>query len=244
MVADTRYAFSRRVAAWSVHFYTALGLPLMYLAAYELIEISTDVDKDPRMFFLWLWSAVVIDSTDGTLARAIGVKSVLPKFNGRRLDDIVDFLSFVFLPCVAFGLFELFPLNLEWFALVPIMASAYGFCQERAKTEDAFVGFPSYWNVVLFYLYVFRLDPWSNICIVGFLSVMVFVPVHYIYPARTIFFRVFTLAFGGLWACVVVVSSLFPHQAWTIPVVVASLLFPLYYLVLSVVHHTRVRREI
>ena len=243
MVADTRYAFGRRVAAWSVHFYTALGLPLMYLAAYELTEISTDVDKDPRMFFLWLWIAVVIDSTDGTLARAIGVKSVLPKFNGRRLDDIVDFLSFVFLPCVAFGSLELFPLNLEWFALVPIMASAYGFCQERAKTEDAFVGFPSYWNVVLFYLYVFRLDPWSNICIVGFLSVMVFVPVHYIYPARTIFFRAFTLAFGGLWACVLVVSSLFPHQTWTIPVVVASLLFPLYYLVLSVVHHTRVHRE-
>ena len=44
--------------------------------------------------------------------------------------------------------------------LVPLLASAYGFCQVEAKTDDHyFLGFPSYWNIVAFYLYVLRLPP-------------------------------------------------------------------------------------
>ena len=39
----------------------------------------------------------------------------------------------------------------------PVLASAYGFSQTEAKTEDGyFLGFPSYWNIVAFYIYVLR----------------------------------------------------------------------------------------
>ncbi len=243
MVTHTSYSLIHRIAAWSVHFYTALGLPLMYLAARELLAHSSQVEQDARMFFVWMWLAMVVDSSDGVLARAVRVEKVLPEFNGRRLDDIVDFLSFAFLPCVAFGIYELFPTHWEWFAIVPIMASGYGFCQEQAKTDNAFVGFPSYWNIVLLYLYLVQMDPWLNLGIVGFLAAMVFAPIHYIYPTRTTFLRPFTVIFGSVWACVLVASSLLPREAWTIPAAWLSLSFPLYYLALSIVHHRRVHRD-
>src|SRR6266571_3735296 len=39
----------------------------------------------------------------------------------------------------------------SWLAALPLVASAYGFCQKEAKTADHFFrGFPSYWNVVVF----------------------------------------------------------------------------------------------
>ena len=243
MVTHTRYSLIHRIAAWSVHFYTALGLPLMYLAAQELLAHSSQDEQDARMFFMWMWLAMVVDSSDGVLARTVRVERVLPEFSGRRLDDIVDFLSFAFLPCVAFGIYELFPTHWEWFAIVPIMASGYGFCREQAKTDNAFVGFPSYWNIVLLYLYLVQMDPWLNLGIVGFLAAMVFVPIHYIYPTRTTFLRPFTLIFGSVWTCVLITSSLLPRAAWTTAAAWLSLSFPLYYLALSIVHHRRVHRD-
>ena len=42
--------------------------------------------------------ATIVDSTDGTLARKVRIKEVVPGFDGRRLDDIVDFLNYTFLP--------------------------------------------------------------------------------------------------------------------------------------------------
>ena len=240
MAADTSYSSVHRFAAWAVHCYTALGLPLMYLAARELLNHSQGV-TDARMFFMWMWLAMIVDGSDGVLARVVRVQSVLPTFNGRRLDDIVDFLSFAFLPCVAFGIYQLFPSHWDWFTIMPILASGYGFCQDQAKTSNSFVGFPSYWNIVLVYLYLVQLDPWVNIIIVGFLTTMVFVPIHYVYPTRTALLRPFTLTFGTLWAAVMIANSLSPPGPWTIPVAWSSLSFPLYYLVLSLVHHRRVR---
>ena len=93
-------------------------------------------------------------------------------------------------------MFDLFPQGWEAFAVLPIMASGYGFCQEKAKTDDAFVGFPSYWNIVLLYLYVFQTNPWFNLALIGLLCVMVFVPIHYLYPTRTKMLRPLTLGLG------------------------------------------------
>lgn len=239
MVTSTKHSLSSRLTAWSVHVYTGLGLPLMYLATQELLINSTADHKDPRMFFLWLWLSIIVDSTDGALAKRVGVEHILPEFSGRRLDDIVDFLSFVFLPCVAFGIYELFPTNWQWFAIVTIMASGYGFCQTKAKTENAFVGFPSYWNIVLIYLYLLGLNPWINLAIVGFLTFMVFVPIHYVYPTRTTLLRPLTLIFATLWAISLMACSVFPQEPWTTPVTRISLSFPIYYLLLSITHHRR-----
>ena len=44
-----------------------------------------------------------------------------------------------------------------------LLSSAYGFSQEAAKTSDHyFTGFPSYWNIVVFYLVVLAAPPLVN----------------------------------------------------------------------------------
>ena len=48
--------------------------------------------------FLWLAVSTVIDAVDGALARLARVKERTPHFNGNELDDIVDYLTFVFVP--------------------------------------------------------------------------------------------------------------------------------------------------
>ena len=56
------------------------------------------VDGRYRDSFLWMIAATLVDATDGVFARYARVKDVLPGFDGARLDDIVDYLTFVFLP--------------------------------------------------------------------------------------------------------------------------------------------------
>ena len=67
-----------------------------------------------------------------------------------------------------------------------MVASGYGFCHVEAKTDDHyFRGFPSYWNLVAFYLYCLHLGALAGTIIVAVFAVMVFVPIKYIYPNRT-----------------------------------------------------------
>src|SRR5713226_1849233 len=81
--------------AWCVHFYTALGL----LAASGIAVLIVKGGADAfRLAFVLMLAAVLIDATDGALARWIRVKEVLPGFDGRRLDDLTDFLNYTCLP--------------------------------------------------------------------------------------------------------------------------------------------------
>ena len=64
-------------------------------------------------------------------------------------------------------------------------SSAYQFTQRDAKTSDHFFkGFPSYWNIVVFYMFFWQLTPWTNVGIVLTLAVLSFVPIKYVYPSR------------------------------------------------------------
>jgi len=230
------YPRHRRAAAWGVHLYTALGLPIAFVATAALYN------GDVKLFFLMLCLAVFVDATDGTLARAIKVKEVLPQFDGRRLDDLVDFIIFAFLPALSLPVLGMLPEGLDYIAVLPLMASGYGFCQERAKTEESFVGFPSYWNVGVLYLYVLDTSPWTNLFVVCFFVLMVFVPIHYIYPTRTRMLRPITIGFGYLWALTMTLLALNIGEPWTQKVATYSLAYPIYYFTMSAVHHLRVHR--
>src|SRR5207245_2607747 len=84
-------------------------------------------------------------------ARDRGVSEARPL----RLVDIVDYFTYVIVPMLFVLRFDLLPPALAVpVALCPVLASAYGFCRTDAKTADHyFTGFPSYWNIVAFYLY-------------------------------------------------------------------------------------------
>lgn len=224
---------ARRAAAWGVHAYTALGLPLNLLGAWALVE------HDARMFFLTQCAAIFVDATDGFMARGVKVKEVVPEFDGRRLDDIIDFITFSFLPAVALPLLGLIPASWYAFGAVPLLASAYGFCQERAKTDQSFVGFPSYWNIVLLYLYVLGASPEVTVGLFSVLAVLVFVPIHYVYPTRTLLMRPVTIGLGVIWAGAMTFVAWDVEHPWAVPVAWASLLYVLYYIGVSAVNHVQ-----
>lgn len=215
--------------AWLVHLYTALGAVVAFVTIVLIQQL-----KFQEAF--WLMSlAVVIDATDGTLARAARVKELIPRFNGDRLEDIIDYANYVIVPCWFFLHANLLPAeDALWLACLPLIASAYGFCQKEAKTSDNFfLGFPSYWNIMAFYFYVLQSPPWINAFAILLLSILVFVPIKYIYPSRSPRFRVLTNSLGTLWGlAVLAIIYLLPEPPRNL--VLLSLLFPAYYAFLSI----------
>lgn len=168
--------------AWCVHLYTALGLVLGAWIAVLLVHGGPEAF---RWSFVLMAVATFIDATDGTLARKIRIKEVIPNFDGRKLDDITDFLTYTSLPLLLIWRAQLLPAGTEWCLVLPLLASAYGFCQTEAKTDDGyFLGFPSLWNVVAFYLYVLQVPGWVALGVVVMLALMTFVPSRYLYPSQ------------------------------------------------------------
>jgi len=114
-----------------------------------------------------------------------------------------------------------------------------GFVAPDAKTTDQFfTGFPSYWNIVVLYLLLFGTSPAVNAVVLLVLSGLVFVRIGYVYPSRTPTLRPLTLVLGTAWGVMIgAIIVLWPSPPrW---LAIASLGFPVYYFVLSLVLHFR-----
>jgi phosphatidylcholine synthase len=224
--------------AWLAHLYTASGLVLAFLATLAVVA------RDYRSAFFWLALQIVVDATDGALARAAHVAQRIPWFNGAKLDDIVDYLTYVFVPALIVWQSAIVPAS--WrpaVAVAMLISSAYGFNRGDAKTADHFfTGFPSYWNIVVFYLLVIGWRPPVNAGVLLLLAVMVFVPIRYIYPSRTPVWRLATNLLGVIWG-VAMFAMMWQFPAVSERLVRVSLLFPAYYAVLSVIVWARNRRN-
>src|SRR4029077_12023606 len=92
--------------AWLGHLYTALGL---LLAVAMFLCIAEGTAEAFRWAFASMLAACLVDSTDGTLARRLRVKERLPNFDGAKLDDLIDFLTFTSLPLALVWRAELVP---------------------------------------------------------------------------------------------------------------------------------------
>ncbi len=224
--------------AWLVHLFTATG------AVWGLLSIIDINQQNWERAFVWMAIAIFVDSSDGFIARGAQVKRVLPDFDGALLDNIVDYLNYVFVPAYFLYATGLLPAQLDLvLPVVVLLASAYQFSQSDAKTEDHyFKGFPSYWNIVVFYMFMLGLDPWVNALILFTLSVMVFVPIKYIYPSRSNVLPRLTIGLGLIWMIVnVVILVRYPSQPpWLIWV---SLSYPAYYYCLSFYVMYKMRRS-
>ena len=215
-------------AAWLVHFYTASGAVLAFLAA-----IATFQDRF-RLAFVLLIASTLVDATDGLLARWARVKEMTPGFDGARLDDIVDYLTFVFVPMLI--VYRAGHLPEGWgLAVVAavLLSSGYGFASLDAKTDDYFfTGFPSYWNIIALYIHAARTPVVFNALLLLALVVLVFVRIGYVYPSRTPILQGLTNLLGAVWAVMMLAIT------WLLPdpprwLVAASLFFPIYYVGLS-----------
>ena len=224
----------RPALAWAVHAYTATGAVMAFLATLAVFQGRY------RAAFIWMVVATVVDGTDGVFARVANVRVYTPGFDGARLDDIVDYLTFVFVPILL--LHHAGHLPPGWGIAVAasvLLSSAYGFASLDAKTSDHFfTGFPSYWNIVALYVHAFALDVTVNAVVLIVLSVLVFVRIGYVYPTRTPQLRRTTLALGAVWGVMVVAIVL---SLPTVPrsLLIGSLFFPIYYTALSLALHAR-----
>ncbi len=75
------------------------------------------------------------------------------------------------------------------------------------------------------------------------LSVLVFVPIRYLYPSRTPWMMRPTLILASLFGLVLGVVCFSPDAAWAQTVTQISLLYPVYYVVVSLMHHRRVMQS-
>ena len=224
-------------SAWLVHFYTASGAFLAFLATLATFE-----DRF-RSAFVLLIASTLVDATDGIWARWARVKERTPGFDGARLDDIVDYLTFVFVPLLI--LYRGHHLPDGWGLAVcaaVLLSSGYGFASLDAKTSDYFfTGFPSYWNIVALYIHAAQTPPAVNGVILLVLVALVFVRIGWIYPSRTPVLQTLTNVLGVVWTVMVLwVTYLLPDvPRWLL---ISSLFFPLYYTVFSLwlhVHRAR-----
>ena len=185
----------QRLAAWSVHLFTASGLLAGFMG---LLAVTAGAY---RQAMLWMLVTLVVDGIDGTFARLARVQEVLPQVSGKQIDYVIDFFTYAILPAyffyVAMELAEL-PRLLCAFAMLLSAAIYYGFEGMVSADGRHFVGFPVLWNMVV-YVLVFvlpELPDWATVSLVLTFAVMHFLPILFPYPSR-----------GGRWWVLTLVAT-------------------------------------
>src|ERR1700694_3334760 len=188
--------------AFVVHVLTACG------AALCLLALLAAVSARWSLMFVWLGLALGIDAVDGTLARHFKVRELLPRWSGDTLDLVVDYLGYVFVPVYAIVAGGLLPdVAAIPAGLLILVASALYFADRRMKTPDNyFRGFPALWNVVTFYLFLLRPEPWLGIALVIVLCGLRFVPFPCLHPLRVRRFRALNILLLLAWSALGVVT--------------------------------------
>lgn len=222
----------RKILAWGVHLYTATGL---IVAAWMAVLIVRGGDDSFRAALALMILATLIDSTDGWLARRARVKEFAPGFDGRRLDDLIDFQTYTSLPLLLIWRAGLLTGADAWWLLLPLLASAYGFSQVNAKTDDGFfLGFPSYWNVVAFYLYLLHPPAPVSLLLIITLSLLTFIPWRYLYPSQRAPYSRLTNLLAAVWVVLILLAlngTLGDDNSRFLLLI--SLAFPSYYMLTS-----------
>lgn len=230
-----------RARAYAVHVLTASGVVAAFLAVAELLDEA----PDERVVFAWLVVAVVIDSVDGPLARAWDVKRLAPHIDGRTIDDILDYITFTFIPLLLvwrMGWVPFAPGLAGALWVVPAMlASLLGFAHVRAKDEAAgyFRGFPSYWNIAAFYagLAFYGLGDtgqWMNGVMLLALAVLTVSPVRFLYPNLTPRPWKLPVMLGAAAWLAMLLGMLLVYRRVPGWVVGVSLIYPAFYATLSI----------
>lgn len=227
---ELRPSLLRVILAYGVHLFTATG------AIWGLLGIFAVFEGNYKLMIAWMIVAMLVDGFDGVLARWADVKKYASRVDGALLDNILDYLNYVMVPAIFMIQTDLLPEPVKWLtACLILLSSAYQFTQTDAKTDDHhFKGFPSYWNVAALYMLLMNLPPWVNFGFLMLFTVMVFIPVKYIYPSRNTYLKTLTNVLTWLYGAIGIWGLLqYPDQpgwvAWV------SLLYVGYYLVLSLI---------
>ncbi len=210
--------------AWSVHLYTAIGGVLGMFALFAA------TDEQFRLAFLLIIVTMLIDATDGMLARRWRVGQVLPDFDGGAMDNVIDILNFAWLPIYIIGVLDVLP-HPAW-VMLPIMSALYYYGQTHAKTEDGFfTGWPCYWSVVALYFYWLQPLPSIAAGVVLLFLVLTFIPTRYLYPSKGDTLWRTAWGLGAVWFGMVIYLLIAAPENQLL--MWLSLFYPLFYMVAS-----------
>ena len=207
------FSIWRRAAAYGVHLFTSSGIVAALLAILAIHR------HDWQWAMWWLWACFAIDGFDGLLARAVRVREVLPNWDGKTIDYVIDFCTYAVIP--AFFMYEAsYPSGVPMLpeawrlpvaALVLLTSAMYYGKMGMVSDDHYFVGFPVLWNFVIFYqFFVFQLSPFGNVATTVVLCVLHFVPIKVPYPSQSNRrFRVFNMLFitAMVSACIMTLYS-------------------------------------
>ena len=168
------------IKAYLVHLLTGTGILMSF---FSIISI---LNEDQLLTFMFLIIALLIDVVDGNLARKYNVKKFCPNVDGLMLDSIVDYINYVFIPCIIIYKFNYVPE--QFIIILPILIlsiSLFSFSYLKIMTENyLYMGFPSIWNIIIIYLSILDLDVWNNFFILVILILLKVIPIKVLHPMR------------------------------------------------------------
>ncbi len=223
-VRPVKRPFRERLPGYLVHFFTASGGALAFVALFDAFA------HEFSWAFFWLGVALVVDGIDGTIARALRVRDRVPNLSGDVLDLVVDFTTYVFVPAAMLVLADLWPRPLAMtFGVIIIMSAALYFADLRMKTPDNwFAGFPAVWNVVVFYLMVFAPPPWLATVVIVAAAVGQATNFVFVHPFRVRQLKPLTLALCAVWTVagfVTIAQDLKPDRITAVVLLACALYF-------------------
>lgn len=221
----------RKARGYLVHLYTTSTL------FFVLLAVQWILDERYIPALLAMAITIIIDATDGALARRFRIKDTTPRIDGSLLDNVVDFVSYVFLPLLFMLHADLLLEPTTLFVTIVAFSSAYGFSRTSAKLGDEgfFMGFPSYWNVVVFYIYLLGLPVWFNTILVMVLSVLVFAEIRFLYISRLRRGRLLHLFLGTAWGIACLAALFVEPGATRAALLYGSLAYVVFYTAHSLV---------
>ena len=188
--------FKNKIPAFLVHLFTGSGIIFSFLALISVIE------GYKLQTFIFLGIALIIDIIDGTLARKYKTEIFFPNIDGKTLDTIIDYINYIFIPCIMLYQFNYLPQNFT--IIIPIIIlciSLYSYINIKLiDTSFSYIGFPSIWNIVILYFEILALDQFINLLIILFFVFLKFIPFKVFHPMRYIKFKKINvlLLFGTL----------------------------------------------
>jgi len=182
-------------AANLVHLLTASGAVIGFLA------LEAVIGGDMRAAFGWLAIALVIDAIDGPLARLIRITETAPRYDGAKLDAVVDYVTYVLVPAAMLLQPEVMPHPHGMIAGAAIAGASALYFSDRGMTspDGWFNGFPALWNIVLFHIVLFRPGEIASLAVIGVGLVLMFAPVRFVHPFRVRPLRLLTVSLAILW---------------------------------------------
>ena len=189
-------SIKNKIPAFLVHLFTGSGIIFSFFALVSVIE------GYKLQTFIFLGVALIIDIVDGTLARKYKTEIFFPNIDGKTLDTIIDYINYIFIPCIMLYQFNYLPQN--FIIIIPIIIlciSLYSYINTKLiDTSFSYIGFPSIWNIVVLYLEILAFNQFINLLIILFFICLKFIPFKVFHPMRYIKFKKINilLLFGTL----------------------------------------------